>query len=1095
MMKPHPLLPLVLAGFLFPVPPASAQLKVTEGTETIPTYVTTAPNPMPRFYEGANHQGVQRRMYPYAFDNGLTMDRQDVDYDMVFVENDYIRLAIAPQQGGRIYYAYDKTNGYNWFYHNAVVKPSLIGMVGNWRSGSLAWGYPHHHGPTTVENMEYRIEKGADGSQTVWINSYERLQRANVLIGYTVYPNSSLVEMTIVPRNPTEVTNSFLFWANPAVRCDEDYQVIFPPSVRYVTYHGKNSMTSWPIADSPFNRYDYTGLDISRWVNTRTSVSFFSWDPQEDYFGGYDHRLRAGTAWVGNHYVMPGMKYWADGNNPSGLKTNEGLTDDSGRYIELMAGFYTDNQPDYSYLQPYETKRGTMTWFPIRELDGLIYADRNGAMNYFLDGEDLDVRLNTTSAHPAARLAVAVSGREVFSQILSISPSEPRKVAVKLPAGTQEEELDIRLFDGEGRLLYRYAPAEHPRPDYDRPEPLTANKRPAEIASVEELYLTGLRIDQFHSTMDPMPYFEEALRRDPDNAQVNNQLGLMAYKDGDWEKAEGYFRKAAGRVMMRYTRPRDCESLYYLGLALRRQGKVKEAYDWLYRASWDADWHTASYLQLAQIDCERGQFDTALDHIDRSISTNTENLVALNLKGMILRKMGRTAEAAAFLQEVLDKAKIDHMAMNELCLLGAPGADRTDLDRWMRDDPQAYLELASAYIMAGAYPEASGVLQRIVDKGCTYPMLFYGLGYCAEMEGDPAVAASWYGYGSAAPHDYCYPFRPEEREMLCHAIAANPKDAKAPYYLGNLLYEHQPEKAVALWETSRSLDPSFYIVHRNLAIAYKDIRKDYPAALESIRKAVSCNAGDPRLLFETDVINDLNGLSAKEKYDFLIANKKTAVKHYETLLRLITRAVENGKYDEALSLLDNNDIVESEGAREKQSDYLNSYALKAWDLLRRNRGKAAIDVMQKALDYPVGLYGRAQFAQLYYLMGRAQKQAGHAAYAAEYFRKASEGVEQGSGADRQYAYYSGLALQELGNGEAAREIFRGMTSAADESNVISGQFGGRVSAEVRRAQGEMTAGLGHLGLGDKDQAKAHLQEALEYDSGNIWAKKILETIK
>ena len=170
-----------------------AQLKVTEGTETIPTYVPTAPNPMPRFYEGANHQGVQRRMYPYPFDNGLTMNKQDVEYEMVFVENDYIRMAIAPQQGGRIYYAYDKTNGYNWFYHNAVVKPSLIGMVGNWRSGSLAWGYPHHHGPTTVENMEYRIEKHEDGSQTVWINSQERLQRANILIGYTVYPNSSLV--------------------------------------------------------------------------------------------------------------------------------------------------------------------------------------------------------------------------------------------------------------------------------------------------------------------------------------------------------------------------------------------------------------------------------------------------------------------------------------------------------------------------------------------------------------------------------------------------------------------------------------------------------------------------------------------------------------------------------------------------------------------------------------------------------------------------------------------------------------------------------------------------------------------------------------
>ncbi|MBR4037428.1 MAG: DUF5107 domain-containing protein, partial [Tidjanibacter sp.] len=408
-------------------PSAHGQLKVTEGTETIPTYVPTPPNPMPRFYEGANHQGVQRRLYPYAFDDGLTMNKQDVDYPMVFVENDYIRMAIAPGQGGRIYYAYDKTNGYNWFYHNEVVKPSLIGMVGNWRSGSLAWGYPHHHGPTTVENMEYVIEKNDDGSQTVWINNTERLQRANVLIGYTVYPESSLVEMTIVPRNPTEVTDSFLFWANPAVRCDSAYQVIFPPSVKYVTYHGKRDMTAWPIADSRFTGYDYTGLDISYWDNTRTSVSFFSWDPREDYFGGYDHKAKAGTAWVGNHYIMPGMKYWADGNNPSGLNTNNGLTDNSGRYIELMAGFYTDNQPDYSWLQPYETKLGTMIWFPIRELDGLKYANRNGALNYFMGEGSVDLRLNTTMAHKAARVVVSKGAEEIFAQTVSISPAEPRK--------------------------------------------------------------------------------------------------------------------------------------------------------------------------------------------------------------------------------------------------------------------------------------------------------------------------------------------------------------------------------------------------------------------------------------------------------------------------------------------------------------------------------------------------------------------------------------------------------------------------------------------------------------------------------------------
>ena len=298
----------------------SAQVRVTEKVISIPTYKNDPPNPMPRFYEGKSHQGVQRRIYPYPMDDNLTDNKTDVDYHFIVVENEFIELGIIPELGGRIYYAVDKTNNYDWFYHNHVVKPSLIGMVGNWISGSNAWGFPHHHGPNTVEPMDNKIVENSDGSKTVWIANTDRRHRMSILTGYTIFPNSSKVQMTIKPMNRTANSNSFLFWANPAVHVDSAYQVFFPPSVQYVTFHGKREMTSWPIADSWFNNYEYSGLDVSYWKNTRVPSSFFSWDPQEDYFGGYDHKKKAGTVWVGNHYTSPGMKYWADGNNEAGRK-------------------------------------------------------------------------------------------------------------------------------------------------------------------------------------------------------------------------------------------------------------------------------------------------------------------------------------------------------------------------------------------------------------------------------------------------------------------------------------------------------------------------------------------------------------------------------------------------------------------------------------------------------------------------------------------------------------------------------------------------------------------------------------------------------
>lgn len=259
----------ILLLYLVMVQPIVGQVRVSEDSISIPTYLVEKPNPMPRFFEGRGHQGVQRRIYPYPFDDNLTTKKESKKYHIIHVENEFIDIGIMPNLGGRIYYALDKTNNYNFFYRNHVMKPSLIGMVGYWISGGLGWGFPHHHGPNTVQPMDYKIVRNSDGSVTIWIaNTNDRQSRMSILIGYTIYPNSSLIDMSIHPVNNTPISNSFLFWANPAVNADTTYQVIFPPSVKYVTYHSKVSMTTWPIADSWYNGYNFTGEDVSMWKNT-----------------------------------------------------------------------------------------------------------------------------------------------------------------------------------------------------------------------------------------------------------------------------------------------------------------------------------------------------------------------------------------------------------------------------------------------------------------------------------------------------------------------------------------------------------------------------------------------------------------------------------------------------------------------------------------------------------------------------------------------------------------------------------------------------------------------------------------------------------
>jgi tetratricopeptide (TPR) repeat protein len=1083
------------------------QVKVQEETMTIPTYKNGDPNPMPRFYEGRSHQGVQRRIYPYPYDDNQTNVKSDVIYPYIHVANEFIDLGIMPQLGGRIYYAVDKTNNYNWFYHNAVVKPSLIGMVGNWISGSLAWGYPHHHGPNTVEPMDYKITENANGSKTVWISTTDERHRMSILVGYTVYPNSSLVEMTIHPLNKTAISNSFLFWANPAVHCDTSYQVIFPPSVKYVTYHGKRDMTTWPVADSRFNGYDFTGYDVSWWKNTFIPSSFFSWDPREDYFGGYDHAKEAGTVWVGNHYVSPGMKYWADGNNPSGLRTNNGLTDNSGRYIEMMAGFYTDNQPDYSWLQPYETKLGTMTWFPVRDLDGLKYANRNGALNIDAsDGKMIKLRINTTSPNnDAIVLLKTTKGQVLLQKTINISPAAPFRNDMPLPSGIKDDDLDITLRDAKGNILLSYRPAEHHPPDYPRPEPLKAFPPPEEMKSVEELYLAGLRLNQFYNaTVDPMPYYNEGLKRDPGDYRINTQLGILNIKDFKWADAEKYLRTAVARITSNYTRPKDCEGLYYLGLALRAQNKSDEAYDLFYQASWASAWHSASYYQLAEIDCIRGDYVTALDHLNRAISTNTDNPKALDLKSVVLRKMNNLTEAKNLVLSTLNNYKIDHQALNELYLIdkqsvnqGQAASDLQELEKLMRDNVQSYLELATYYINCGFYEEASDLLSRLESKGATFPMIYYYLGYLQAKLGDGGRALTYYKMANTMPSTYCFPFRAEEIDILENAILTDPSGAKAPYYLGDLLYEHQPEKAVALWEKSGKLDDSFYIVHRNLGLAYRDLQKDYTKALVSLDKAAACNSDDPRLLVEVDALNELNKVSPQKKYEFLKARAATAMKRSDALLCLVTRSVEYGKYDEAINLITTNTIRESEGARGMQNAYLNAYTLRGLESLGKGKYEKARKDIETAQAFPVGLVGRGRTAQFNYLLGLINKKTGKKAEAESLFQKTIEVNIENQGSDREYLYYKGLALRELGKNDESIKLFREMLDNIQNrrgDNAFFTQFEGGQSAEARLAQNHYLAGLAYEGIGDNVKAKAEFSEALKINPGLIWSKVHLDSL-
>ncbi|MFQ6071072.1 MAG: DUF5107 domain-containing protein, partial [Candidatus Aminicenantales bacterium] len=113
---------------------SAAGVRIWEEPLEIPTYRVGKPEPNPIFFTGRAYQGAKGPVYPYPLIAKLTDQRDFKTYRAVFLENEYVKLCVLPEVGGRIFQALDKTNNYDFFYCQHVIKPALIGMLGAWIS-------------------------------------------------------------------------------------------------------------------------------------------------------------------------------------------------------------------------------------------------------------------------------------------------------------------------------------------------------------------------------------------------------------------------------------------------------------------------------------------------------------------------------------------------------------------------------------------------------------------------------------------------------------------------------------------------------------------------------------------------------------------------------------------------------------------------------------------------------------------------------------------------------------------------------------------------------------------------------------------------
>jgi hypothetical protein len=261
------LVPLLLGNL------GTAEVIYSEETIVLPTYETKSPDKVPLFFRSEEVQLAERHIYPYPFYDVQDTEKVDKEYKAVILENDYLKICVTPEMGGRLYYVLDKTNNYEVVYNNHVVKPALIGTLGAWTSGGVEWNTPHHHRATSLIDVDWVYYNGLGGSGTVWVGEYEKRSQTRWMTGITLEPGKAYVKLSFRSMNVTPFQYPALYFANVAVHVNDSYQFIFPPDVDMMNFHYVTDFTRWPVLNQVYQSVDYThGEDLSWWKEAKQPV-------------------------------------------------------------------------------------------------------------------------------------------------------------------------------------------------------------------------------------------------------------------------------------------------------------------------------------------------------------------------------------------------------------------------------------------------------------------------------------------------------------------------------------------------------------------------------------------------------------------------------------------------------------------------------------------------------------------------------------------------------------------------------------------------------------------------------------------------------
>lgn len=880
----------------------------------IPTYSVGKAEPLPLFFEKRPYQGASGKVYPIPYVSSISDTLTDKEYDGITLENEYIKVLLLPEIGGKIHSALDKTTNYDFIYNNKVIKPAMVGLAGPWVSGGIEFNWPQHHRPTTFMPVDVTVKDG-----TAYMGEIDFFNQMKGMAAISVEDGRSFIKADITVYNCTPVQHPFMWWANLAVEVNDDYKIVFPPDVEYVNDHDRRAVLEWPVAKGvyhtarPFNYGDGTDIHNFSAVQVPSSFMVSKGQSDADFVSGYDSRKKCGVVTVANHHIAPGKKLWTWGARDFGAKWCANLTDDGSRYVELMTGCYTDNQPDFTWIAPYETKKFSQYWYPVRDIGEVKSATTDGAVNLEKTDNGLFIGFYGTGVFDGCRITLTENGNTVFEDTACVSPDKPY---TKTLEGTFDyENLTVTVTDSDGKKLVSYKVFKR-----GNKKPISPRKpaaKPCDIATNEELYLNGIHLVQYkHFAYRPEDYFTEALKRDPYDIRCNEAMGNLALENGEYEKAIGFYEKAIERLTIRNFNPYDTEPYYKKALCELRLGRLDEAYDDAYLAVWNNNSASAAYYLLAKLESRKGNSAEAVRMLDLSLSTASNNLLAVYFKGI--------------LEGVLNPEK----AVTEA-------------------DPLFFINiktiryavnLAVEYLDFGMNDKAMETLKAAEE--C--PMKHYWMAYVAHLIGDENQAKKMINAADAYDWKEQFPYRNESLNAILYA------DTPMAHYYAGLIYYSRERYEDACREFGITVSKmDFAPAYRCLALGYFDHLGKPDEARTCLEKAFELMPGSNRIFFELIQLYKAINIPLEERIALYESHPELTEQRDDCTLNLSVAYTVAGNYEKAKEVLKDHRFHTYEGGEGNLTQHHAwLHFLIANDMMKNGRYSEASEELLSGLTFP-----------------------------------------------------------------------------------------------------------------------------------------------